>query len=236
VVPIIHSNGDFVMNVLSRSFAACIVALLLVFSASLCAVAQTLYVKPSSEITLRRGQGTDFKIMAVVRDGTAVELLSEENDWAQVRLPEGKEGWVLRRYLSEMPPLGEQLAQLEQEKAALTRTSEALQQRLDETLAEKDRIDREYQLCLAEHSDISDKYLTLQEDTADVIQTKENLKQAQTQLVDLQAQLSAVRQKNEGLAKSQTLKWFLAGGGVLFLGWVIGLFSGRSRKKRSSLL
>lgn len=223
------------MNVLSRLFAACTVALL-VFSASLNAVAQTLYVKPSSEITLRRGQGTDFKIIAVVRDGTAVELLSEENEWAQVRLPEGKEGWVLRRYLSETPPLGQQLEQLEQEKAALTRTTETLQQRLDETNAEKDRIDREYQLCLTEHSDISDKYMTLQDDTADVVQTKEDLKQAQARLVDLQAQLSTVQQENEGLAKSQTLKWFLAGGGVLFLGWIIGLFSGRSRKKRSSLL
>jgi SH3 domain protein len=165
-----------------------------------------------------------------------VELLLEENEWAQVRLPEGKEGWVLRRYLSETPPLGQQLEQLEQEKAALTRTTETLQQRLDETNAEKDRIDREYQLCLAEHSDISDKYMTLQDDTADVIQTKEDLKQAQARLVDLQAQLSTVQQENEGLAKSQTLKWFLAGGGVLFLGWIIGLFSGRSRKKRSSLL
>jgi SH3 domain protein len=223
------------MNLLSRLLAACTVALL-VFSASLNAVAQTLYVKPSSEITLRRGQGTDFKIIAVVRDGTAVELLLEENEWAQVRLPEGKEGWVLRRYLSETPPLGQQLEQLEQEKAALTRTTETLQQRLDETNAEKDRIDREYQLCLAEHSDISDKYMTLQDDTADVIQTKEDLKQAQARLVDLQAQLSTVQQENEGLAKSQTLKWFLAGGGVLFLGWIIGLFSGRSRKKRSSLL
>ncbi|MGA7277216.1 MAG: TIGR04211 family SH3 domain-containing protein, partial [Desulfocapsaceae bacterium] len=173
------------MNVLSRLFAACTVALL-VFSASLNAVAQTLYVKPSSEITLRRGQGTDFKIIAVVRDGTAVELLIEENEWAQVRLPEGKEGWVLRRYLSETPPLGQQLEQLEQEKAALTRTTETLQQRLDETNAVKDRIDREYQLCLAEHSDISDKYMTLQDDTADVIQTKEDLKQAQARLVDLQ--------------------------------------------------
>lgn len=223
------------MNVLSRLFVACTVALL-VLSATLNAAAQILYVKPSSEITLRRGQGTDFKIIAVVRDGTAVEILSEENDWAQVRLPDGKEGWVLRRYLSETPPLGQQLEQLEQEKAALTSTSEALQQRLDETTAEKDRIDREYQLCLAEHSDISDKYLTLQSDTADVIQTKENLTQAEARLVDLQAQLTAVQQKNAGLAKSQTLKWFLAGGGVLFLGWIIGLFSGRSRKKRSSLL
>ena len=234
-MPIIHSNSEFVMNLLSRLLAACTVALL-VFSASLNAVAQTLYVKPSSEITLRRGQGTDFKIIAVVRDGTAVELLLEENEWAQVRLPEGKEGWVLRRYLSETPPLGQQLEQLEQEKAVLTRATETLQQRLDETNAEKDRIDREYQLCLAEHSDISDKYMTLQDDTADVVQTKEDLKQAQARLVDLQAQLSTVQQENEGLAKSQTLKWFLAGGGVLFLGWIIGLFSGRSRKKRSSLL
>lgn len=185
---------------------------------------------------MRRGQGTDFKIIAVINDGTAVELISEENEWAQVQLPSGKQGWVLRRYLSQTPPLDQQLELLQREKSELTQTTQALKQRLDEISAEKDRFEKDYQLCLTEHGEISDKYLTLQNDTADVIQTKENLQQVETQLAGLQKQLSEVQQENGRLAKNQTTKWFLAGGGVLLLGWFIGLFSGRSKKKRSSLL
>lgn len=32
--------------------------------------AETLYIKPTSEVVVRRGQGTEFKILALVKDGT----------------------------------------------------------------------------------------------------------------------------------------------------------------------
>ena len=103
--------------------------------------AENLYVKPSSEITMRRGMGTDFKIIAVLKDGTPVELLAEADDWAQVRLESGKEGWVLRRFLSATPPLGQQGEQLQREKEVLTETTQSLKNRVDQLTAERDEIE-----------------------------------------------------------------------------------------------
>ena len=223
---------------------------LIVFLTTLTAVvgwAENLYVKPSSEITMRRGKGTDFKIIAVIKDGTPVELLAEADDWAQVRLESGKEGWVLRRYLSATPPLGQQVQLLEREKQVLTETTQSLKLRVDQLTAErdeverrlsedKDGVDRELTQCIAERTTINEEFLRLQEDTADVIQTKNELEAARNRVADLEGQAEVLKKENQRLSKTDTLKWFLAGGGVFLGGWIIGMVSRRSRKKRSSLL
>ena len=223
---------------------------LIVFLALFTAVsgwAENLYVKPSSEITMRRGKGTDFKIIAVLKDGTPVEMLAESDEWAQVRLESGKEGWVLRRFLSESPPLGQQVELLQREKEVLAETTQSLNSRVAQLSAEKDEIEsrlsdekaeveRELNQCVVERTTVNEDFLNLQEDTADVIQTKTDLEAARTKVEDLERQVGTLQKENDRLGKTETLKWFLAGGGVFFLGWLIGMISRKSRKKRSSLL
>lgn len=231
------------MKRLATTISVCFLIVLLCGGAA----AQTLWVKPSSEITMRRGKGTDFKIISVIKDGTPIELVEEQDDWAQIRLESGKEGWVLRRFLSDKPPLGEQVDLLEREKDELARTNQDLKQRFDDLTAEKEQVEQEltsqrthmeeqFNACVVDRDSINDQFTTLQEDTADVIKTKKDLTDAQSQIDSLQKELSRYKQENEQLSKNETLKWFLAGGGVLFLGWLIGLISRRSKKKRPSLL
>ena len=166
--------------------------------------AENLYVKPSSEITMRRGKGTDFKIIAVLKDGTPVEMLAEVDDWAQVRLESGREGWVLRRYLSDSPPLGQQVELLQQEKEVLTETTQTLKNRVDQLTTEKDEIEgrlsdekaeveRQLNQCIVERTTINEDYLTLQDDTADVIQTKTDLEAARTRVEDLERLMGSLK-------------------------------------------
>jgi len=234
------------MKLSDRFLLICLVLSLFIITAP-AARAATLYVKPSSEITMRRGQGTDFKVIAVIKNGTPVELLSSVDDWAKVQLESGKQGWVLKRFLSPDPPLGEQVQQLQREKEVLSQTAQSLKRRADALVSErdeiearltdeKDQVEKQLNDCVIELTTINDKFLRLQEDTADVIQTKNDLEQAQAQVVDLETQLNLVKEDNRRLRKTETLKWFLAGGGVFFGGWLIGMISRRSRKKRSSLL
>ena len=234
------------MNCKIRIVIVCLIVLFSLFAA-VTGWAENLYVKPSSEITMRRGMGTDFKIIAVLKDGTSVELLTEVDDWAQVRLESGREGWVLRRFLSETPPLGQQVEQLQREKEVLTETTQSLKTRVDQLTVEKDEIEnrlsdekaaleRELNQCIVERTTINEDFLKLQEDTADVIQTQNDLKSARTRVEELESQVGTLQKENQRLGKTETLKWFLAGGGVFFLGWLIGMISRKSRKKRSSLL
>ena len=49
------------------------------------------HVIPSAEVPVRRGQGTEYKIIAVIEDGTKVSFLDENEDWAKITNKKGRQ-------------------------------------------------------------------------------------------------------------------------------------------------
>lgn len=197
--------------------------------------AETWHIKPTAEVPIRSGQGTEYKILAVAPDGLMVELLEDEDPWVMIRTPGGTEGWMLKRYLSKEPPLSEQVEKLRLQKTALEKKESETSLKYDELLSVYTQMEQEYNACMAERDDIQNKYNTLQEDTANVIQIKENLIKTTEEMKQVKEKLTAAEQENQNLKNNAMVRWFLAGGAVLVIGWIIGLVTGKSRKKRSSL-
>jgi len=56
-----------------------------------------------SALNVRTGPSTDHAVIAVIPQGTVAEILTEQDDWVQVRLNSGKEGWVAGWYVSVIP-------------------------------------------------------------------------------------------------------------------------------------
>lgn len=214
----------------------------LIFVLLLCSLSSTVFaaqwfVKPSAEVPVRRGQGSDYKIVAVVGDGTMVTFLEEKNDWAKIQLKSGKEGWILKRYLSTEKPLKDQVEELKQSKTHLKEQLDETDARLTELLQVHNQTEKDLTACMAERDMIKADYQALQQDTADVVLTKEKLAATEQQLNALTERLTDLQLENTGLKKSSALIWFLGGAGVLLTGWLIGLLTGkRSKKRRSSLL
>jgi SH3 domain protein len=48
--------------------------------------------------------------------------------------------------------------------------------------------------------------------------------------------MSSIKEENNKLKKDESINWFLAGGGVVLVGMVIGRLSSSSRKRKSSLI
>ena len=99
------------------------------------AVAETLYVSDTLEITMRSGKGTNFGITRMLRSGTPVEVLDtdKKSGYTQVRTKSGKEGWVLSRFLmngqaarDRLATAEKNLAELELENRKLTTAMSAL--------------------------------------------------------------------------------------------------------------
>lgn len=197
--------------------------------------AETWYVQPSAEVPIRSGQGTEYKILSVVPDGMTVAILEEADPWVKVRTPGGAEGWMLRRYLSKDPPLSDRVSTLQAQNAKLGQENEAIRRELEELSAAHTQNQQELNACIAERDEIRGNYQSLRADTADVIDLKQDLtdKVQENQLV--RQQLAELEQENANLQRNTSLKWFLAGGLVLLIGWVIGLVSTRSRRRKSSL-
>jgi len=217
-----------------KNTPVCILFLLILLAST--ARAATWYVKPSAEIPLRRGQGSGYKIIAVLGDGTPVTILSEQNNWARVRLESGKEGWILKRYLGREKPFKDQIADLRAQNAALRETLATTKQQLQDLTDLHQKTAQELSASIAERDAIKAEYARLQQDTRDVVETKQALQQARAQLGELKKRLAELELENTGLKKSSSLMWFLTGSGVLLLGLIIGLITGKRNKRRRSTL
>lgn len=51
-------------------------------------------VVTSSSLNMRSGPGTNFAIIRTLTLGTEFTVIKKEGDWLQIRLKDGREGWV----------------------------------------------------------------------------------------------------------------------------------------------
>lgn len=209
--------------------------------------AETQYVIPSSEIPVRRGQGTDYKIVALISDGTEVEVIERGDSYSLVRLANEKEGWILTRFLSDDPPLTEVVATLTSENEVLKLQEQQSAQKL--MLQEQQSIQKQEELSQAlaeteqkleatdaEKAAITASFEKLTKDTANVVEIKKKLTETVNENKSVKQKLTTLTRENEELKSDERINWFLAGGGVLLLGIIIGKITSRSRKRKPSLL
>jgi SH3 domain protein len=65
---------------------------------------ETMYVTDQLYLSLREGPDEAQPASVHIPSDTKVEVLETENDWAKVALPDGRTGWVMKKYLvSDVP-------------------------------------------------------------------------------------------------------------------------------------
>jgi len=225
-----------------RFFVIIIALVITAFSPSgKAAAAETRYVSDQLVITLRQGKGADYKILKTLKTGTPVELLGDSGTYLKVRTADGTEGYVLSQYIMSDPPKALLVTNLKRENSELKNTKNNLQSQLEEVQAKYVRefsqlnkkaaaVSQDLQQVQERESTITEKYNTLVAQSENIVQTTEERDQLRKANTKLQAEVKELRARNEKISDTRMIKWFLAGGGVFLLGWLIGKIS---RKKRS---
>lgn len=100
----------------------------------------TRYISDETAITLRENKGMNAPVAALLKSGTKVELIEEDSasGYSKVRVAQGREGWVLARYLSTEPAAREKLVAVQAqlaEQQALVRKLENENAKLRQTSA-----------------------------------------------------------------------------------------------------
>ncbi|MEE9278681.1 MAG: TIGR04211 family SH3 domain-containing protein [Myxococcota bacterium] len=63
------------------------------------------YIRDEIRVNMRAGPGLQFRILRVLTSGDVVRRLAERDDWLQVRIPGGPDGWIESGYVTtELPP------------------------------------------------------------------------------------------------------------------------------------
>ena len=197
------------------------------------ALAETNYVSDEMHITFRSGPASDRKIIKLLVSGQPLEVQQKQGDWALVHLPDGKEGWVLHRYLTTEEPCDMVLERLSANHAALTTRADALDKENSSLKSRNKTLENDLQATQADLKKTQTELNTLKKESATYLALKAEHQKTDTQLTEQTNRVDIL--ENELARAKNNYKMFLTGAGILVLGLIIGLLS-RPQKRRSSLL
>ena len=221
------------MNAIKRA-ALTASTLFFLFATSDC-LAETMYVTDLMEITMRTGRGVGNKIIAMLESGQRVRVLEANDDWTLVELSDGKQGWVLSRFLTRSEPKSSLLEKLQQKHDKLAEDSKVLKEENAVLKSENNSLKSELETRNKAFEELSVKYNTLKKESAEYIELKASEKEARQKAGVLSSKTQQLEEDVSRLRTQQSIRWFVAGAGVLFVGFLIGLIS-RRKRRRSSLL
>jgi len=191
------------------------------------AAAETLYITDRINATFRGGPGTQYSILKGLPSGTAVEVIEQGDKWTRVTVDGDAEGWVLTQWLVPTPTKGVLLEKLQVKHNRVLKARTELKGQL----AELKKENSDLKTSLAETKKLAaesgQSYQRLKKKSGNFLQLEEDYKETKNQLANLSKKADIL---NDRLAKKNMI-WFLAGAGVLLVGFIIG---SSSRKKKSS--
>jgi SH3 domain protein len=194
------------------------------------------YVTDSFEITLRTGPSNENKIVAMLFSGRPLEVLGTQGEWSQVKvLDDGKEGWVVSRYLVTRLPWEIQARKLQEDLVTLNGKLNRVQKEFADESQQRQGLAAELKRKTEELEVLSKEYLELKKGAEGYLGVKTLYEAAEKNMKAAQAELSKLAAENESLKSSQENKWFLSGALVLLCGLLIGGIVGRQQRKRRSL-
>lgn len=176
----------------------------------LLAVAETAYVTDNLRLGLHAAEDTSDRAFRFLESGQPMEILVRDRNYANVRLPDGAEGWVKSAYLVDEKPAKLIVA---------------------ETMAERDALAAELAEAKAAFAEPSATIDQLRAETADLTA---QLDEAQAEVTGLRDEVASIEGMKEQYRGAVPLKWV---GGVIVVCLVLGFllavwWNDRQNRKR----
>jgi len=205
------------------------------------AAGETRYISNKIKIYVRAGAGTEFKLIAPVTTGNKVTLLGEKVDgWVKIDYGKNRQGWIQERFLTAVEPADKSLARARAKIKQLEESTKAKLVSLTETNKEyrKGNTDllREVKTLRHKLHKVEQEYKTLLEDSAEFLKLQTEHQTLRKENHERQLREADIQAQCELLKTAYRIKWFIAGGGVLLIGFFIGIIlqAFRHRTKKSA--
>lgn len=196
--------------------------------------ADTRYITDEFEVTMRSGTSTSNSIVRMLRSGEAVSVLEEdlETKYSLVETATGKQGYVLTRFLMPIPAARQRLedleARFEQQNSRLNEQSSEiaeLKQSLSQEKADNSTLTTTLRASERELSEVR----TAAQETLSI---QDQNKRLQTVVDELRQEKAELSETVAELTDSTRLDWFLRGGAVSLIAFIIGILVTRIRWKK----
>jgi len=204
-----------------RSIVCC-----LLFAATISsAYAKTVYVDDTLYAPIRSGEGTQYRILhSGVRSGTPLELIERsESGYSRVRTPDGIEGWMVTRYLSETPIAQERLEAANRQLAQAQETASSLKNQLQKVTEERNALRNSEETLGARAGRLSQELREIKTVAADAINLKRRNEEFRSENQKLRNELEVLTAEKERLEANKESDFMLIGAGLVLLGIILAL-------------
>ena len=187
--------------------------------------AKTVYVDDTLYAPIRSGEGTQYRILhSGVRSGTSLELLeTSESGYSRVRTPDGIEGWMVSRYLTDTPIARQRLEatnrQLEQARNELNN----LRTQLEEVTTERNELRSSEESLEARAGRLSEELRNIKEVASDSINLNRRNSELREENQKLRNDLEVLTAEKERLETKKESDFMLLGAALVLLGVILAL-------------
>jgi len=209
---------------------------LVALALELLAYGQTRYVTDRTQVELRRGPSTEYRILRYLEAGDRVEVLeqNEAQGFSRVKIDENNEGWVPTASLVAEPIARERLAVAERNLASARDRVTALEAQNQELTRDLTSARTELEQARTNHGTVSRELTDLRNAAANVVEIRDDNTRLTQSLAQRERQVEQLTADNARLAARNNQNWFVVGAAVLLAGIVVGLVAPTLRRKRRS--
>lgn len=196
--------------------------------------AETRYITDEFEVTMRSGTSIENSIVRMLRSGEAITVLEDDlpSQYSLVETDDGKKGYVLSRFLVELPAARDRLQALQQNFESQRERIEDQNRQIDElnqSLAREQTDNATLKTTLRASEQELTEVRGAAQNTLDILEQNKRLQTVVDQLRNEKAQLT---ETNAELKDSTRLDWFVRGGAVSLIAFVIGILVTRIRWRK----
>jgi len=211
----------------------------IIFTATIKSVfADTRYVSDKLIISVRDGQNQDDNVLGHIKTGAAVDVLEEKGRYLRVKTEDGLEGWVQAQYINSEKPNARIIEDLRNEINEQDALSDKLlakkkiyEIRIKELEQELNINQKDTAKAKSELIELNKKYKKLLSDSEDMDELIKKLEKSKQLDSKLKSEISDLKKGSQNPLKSNMIQPFLAGAGVLIVGFILG---GLARRRKRS--
>ncbi len=201
-----------------------LIFLLLLISCPL--FAQNRYIVGPQKVTFRATPDNTGKIIEMVQVTDRMKLVEKlDNGWSKVTDKDGREGYVVSRFLTADVPYIFLYNNLKKKNEKLQQKYDAIKIDHTKVIGELKTVNTKLENAKNNLADSQSSYQELKEGSAQYVQLKSKYDKLLEQMASQESEVEALESK----VSTTYIFWFVAGAGVLVIGWLIGLTT-RKRK------
>lgn len=201
------------------------ICFIVLMAAATSAHARTVYVDDTLFAPIRSGEGTQYRILhSGVRSGTALELLeTSESGYSRVRTPDGIEGWIVSRYITETPIARHRLDQANRQLEQARNELGELKTQLQEVTSERNELRNSEETLQSRAGRLSEELNNIKEVAADSINLDRRNGELREENQKLRNELEVLTAEKERLEAKEESDFMLLGAALVLLGVILAL-------------